>query len=161
MTKLTQKERRQQKKPIGEEYIQNNKREIQNIIDDDNFNPAEKAIKIEFHKYMISQIIETQQIEEEIMTLYNNKFGLDPLDKSERYFTEEEQIERHAQNIVFWRKLRKEYDDVSIFEQPKSPRFRYIIQKEGEISMGFYKKFLNIEGVNDRIGDRVKELMEM
>ena len=36
-----------------------------------------------------------------------------------------------------------------------------IMEKEGEISMVFYKKFLNIKGVNDRIGDRVKELMEM
>ena len=161
MTKLTQKERREQRNPIGEEYIPKSRRERKNIIDDDILNPAEKALTTEFYKYMFSQMIETQQIEEEIMTLYNNKFGLDPLDKSERYFTEEEQIERHAQNVVFWRKLLKEYDDVSIFEQPKSPRFRYIIKKEGEISMGFYKKFLNIKGVNDRIGDRVKELMEM
>ena len=157
MAKLTQKERREQRMPIGEEDKPKPRRERKNIIDEDN----QKELTIEFYKFMIHQMIETQQIEEEIMTLYNNKFGLDPLDYSERYFTESEQIERHAQNVVFWRKLLKEYDDVNIFEQPKSPRFRYIMEKEGEISMGFYKKLLNIKGVNDRIGDRVKELMEM
>ena len=161
MTRLTQKERREPRTQAGEEDKPKSRREQKNIIDDDILNPAEKALTIEFYKYMFQQTIECQKIEDEIMTLYHNKFNVDPLDKSQSYFTEEQTIERHAQNVVFWRKLRKEYDDVDIFEQPKSPRFRYIMEKEGEISMSFYIKFIHIDGVNDRIGNRVKELMEM
>ena len=105
-------------------------------------------------------MIENQAIENEIMELYQQKFGIDPRDESEhKFFTEEQQIERHAQNIAFWRNLKKEYDNVDIFEQPKSPRFRYICQKEGEVSMGFFIKFSKIPGVNHKIAERVQELM--
>ena len=44
--------------------------------------------------------------EREIADLYKDKFNIDPItDKTHRIFTEEEQIERYAQNIAVWQKL--------------------------------------------------------
>ena len=143
MTKTKPKSRRESKKTMDKEDI-----------------PKPSVYDIDAIKFMFYQMIESQQIEEEIMELYHKKFGIDPLDKSDKYFTEEEQIERHAQNIVFWRNLLKEYDNVDRFEQPKSPRFRYICKKEGEISMGFYIKFKEFPDVIDKISERIKELMD-
>ena len=112
------------------------------------------------NKHLFFQMMEWHQIEDEIMELWHKKFDIDPLDKSEKYFTEEEQIERHAQNIVFWRKLLKEYDNVDKFEQIKIPRFRYIRKKEGEISMTTYIKFKEFPEAIDKISNRIKELMD-
>ena len=143
MTKTKPKSRRESKNTMGKEDI-----------------PEPSVEEIDAIKFMFYQMIETQQIEEEIMELYHQKFGIDPLDKSEKYFTEEEQIERHAQNIVFWRKLLKEYDNVDKFEQIKIPRFKYICKKEGEISMTTYIKFKEFPDAIDKIGNRIKELMD-
>ena len=42
-------------------------------------------------------------IEAEIMDLYKEQFGYDPREpQTYKFFTEEEQIERYAQNVVFW-----------------------------------------------------------
>ena len=136
------------------------RRESKNTMDEEDI-PKPSVYEIGAIKFMFYQMIETQQIEEEIMELYHQKFGIDPLDKSEKYFTEEEQIERHAQNIVFWRKLLKEYDNVDKFEQIKIPRFKYICKKEGEISMTTYIKFKESKHVIDEIGNRIKELMDI
>ena len=135
------------------------RRESKNTMDKEDI-PKPSVEEIDAIKFMFYQMIETQQIEEEIMELYHQKFGIDPLDKSEKYFTEEEQIERHAQNIVFWRKLLKEYDNVDKFEQIKIPRFKYICKKEGEISMTTYIKFKEFPDAIDKIGNRIKELMD-
>jgi len=135
------------------------RRESKNTMDKEDI-PKPSVEEIDAIKFMFYQMIETQQIEEEIMERYRKKFGIDPLDKSEKYFTEEEQIERHAQNIVFWRKLLKEYDNVDKFEQIKIPRFKYICKKEGEISMTTYIKFKEFKHVIDEIGNRIKELMD-
>ena len=135
------------------------RRESKNTMDEEDI-PKPSVYEIDAIKFMFYQMMETQQIEEEIMELYHQKFGIDPLDKSEKYFTEEEQIERHAQNIVFWRKLLKEYDNVDKFEQIKIPRFKYICKKEGEISMTTYIKFKESKHVIDEIGNRIKELMD-
>ena len=135
------------------------RRESKNTMDEEDI-PKPSVYEIDAIKFMFYQMIETQQIEEEIMELYHQKFGIDPLDKSEKYFTEEEQIERHAQNIVFWRKLLKEYDNVDKFEQIKIPRFKYICKKEGEISMTTYIKFKEFPDAIDKIGNRIKELMD-
>ena len=143
MTKTKLKSRRESKNTMGKEDI-----------------PEPSVEEIDAIKFMFYQMMEAQQIEEEIMELYHQKFGIDPLDKSEKYFTEEEQIERHAQNIVFWRKLLKEYDNVDKFEQIKIPRFKYICKKEGEISMTTYIKFKEFPDAIDKIGNRIKELMD-
>ena len=135
------------------------RRESKNTMDEEDI-PKPSVYEIDAIKFMFYQMMETQQIEEEIMELYHQKFGIDPLDKSEKYFTEEEQIERHAQNIVFWRKLLKEYDNVDKFEQIKIPRFKYICKKEGEISMTTYIKFKEFPDAIDKIGNRIKELMD-
>ena len=135
------------------------RRESKNTMDTEDIpKPTDEQMYM-LNKYLFFQMIEAQQIEEEIMELYHQKFGIDPLDKSEKYFTEEEQIERHAQNIVFWRNLEKEYDNVDKFEQIKIPRFKYICKKEGEISMTTYIKFKESKNVIHEIGNRIKELM--
>ena len=135
------------------------RRESKNTMDTEDI-PKPSVYDIDAIKFMFYRMIETQQIEEEIMELWHKKFDIDPLDKSEKYFTEEEQIERHAQNIVFWRKLLKEYDNVDKFEQIKIPRFRYIRKKEGEVSMTTYIKFKEFPDAIDKIGNRIKELMD-
>ena len=135
------------------------RRESKNTMDKEDI-PKPSVEEIDAIKFMFYQMMEAQQIEEEIMELYHQKFGIDPLDKSEKYFTEEEQIERHAQNIVFWRNLEKEYDNVDKFEQIKIPRFKYICKKEGEISMTTYIKFKEFPDAVVKISNRIKELMD-
>ena len=136
------------------------RRESKNTMDKEDMpKPTDEQMYM-LNKFMFFQMMEWHQIEDEIMELWHKKFDIDPLDKSEKYFTEEEQIERHAQNIVFWRNLEKEYDNVDKFEQIKIPRFRYIRKKEGEISMTTYIKFKESKHVIDEIGNRIKELMD-
>ena len=136
------------------------RRESKNTMDKEDMpKPTDEQMYM-LNKYLFFQMMEWHQIEDEIMELWHKKFDIDPLDKSEKYFTEEEQIERHAQNIVFWRNLEKEYDNVDKFEQIKIPRFRYIRKKEGEISMATYIKFKEFKHVIDEIGNRIKELMD-
>ena len=136
------------------------RRESKNTMDTEDIpKPTDEQMYM-LNKFMFFQMMEWHQIEDEIMELWHKKFDIDPLDKSEKYFTEEEQIERHAQNIVFWRKLLKEYDNVDKFEQIKIPRFRYIRKKEGEISMTTYIKFKEFPDAIDKISNRIKELMD-
>ena len=136
------------------------RRESKNTMDKEDMpKPTDEQMYM-LNKYLFFQMMEWHQIEDEIMTLWHKKFDIDPLDKSEKYFTEEEQIERHAQNIVFWRKLSKEYDNVDKFEQIKIPRFKYICKKEGEISMTTYIKFKEFPDAIDQISNRIKELMD-
>ena len=136
------------------------RRESKNTMDKEDMpKPTDEQMYM-LNKYLFFQMMEWHQIEDEIMEIWHKKFDIDPLDKSEKYFTEEEQIERHAQNIVFWRKLLKEYDNVDKFEQIKIPRFRYIRKKEGEISMTTYIKFKEFPDVLDKISKRIKELMD-
>ena len=49
--------------------------------------------------------------EPEIMRLYKEKFNVDPLDRSLIFLTSEQRIERCAQNIAFWQKLLREYNE--------------------------------------------------
>ena len=136
------------------------RRESKNTMDKEDMpKPIDEQMYM-LNKYLFFQMMEWHQIEDEIMELWHKKFDIDPLDKSEKYFTEEEQIERHAQNIVFWRNLEKEYDNVDKFEQIKIPRFRYIRKKEGEVSMTTYIKFKEFPDAIDKIGNRIKELMD-
>ena len=136
------------------------RRESKNTMDKEDIpKPTDEQMYM-LNKYLFFQMMEWHQIEDEIMELWHKKFDIDPLDKSEKYFTEEEQIERHAQNIVFWRKLLKEYDNVDKFEQIKIPRFRYIIKKGDEVGMKFYIKFKEFPDVLDKIDKRIKELMD-
>ena len=136
------------------------RRETKNTMDKEDMPKPIDEQMYTLNKYLFFQMMEWHQIEDEIMELWHKKFDIDPLDKSEKYFTEEEQIERHAQNIVFWRNLEKEYDNVDKFEQIKIPRFRYIRKKEGEISMTTYIKFKEFPDAIDKIGNRIKELMD-
>ena len=136
------------------------RRESKNTMDKEDMpKPTDEQMYM-LNKYLFFQMMEWHQIEDEIMELWHKKFDIDPLDKSEKYFTEEEQIERHAQNIVFWRNLEKEYDNVDKFEQIKIPRFRYICKKSDEISMKTYIKFLDYPEQQEEMSKRIKELMD-
>ena len=137
------------------------RRESKNTMDKEDMpKPTDEQMYM-LNKYLFFQMMEWHQIENEMMELWHKKFDIDPLDKSEKYFTEEEQIERHAQNIVFWRKLLKEYDNVDKFEQIKIPRFRYICKKSDEISMKTYIKFLDYPEQQEEMNKRIKELMDV
>ena len=72
--------------------------------------------------------------ENEIMKLYKDKFNIDPrTDKTYKIFTEEEQIERYAQNIAFWQNLLREYNEDGFDTRTSDPRYFYIEMTETEI----------------------------
>ena len=106
---------------------------------------------------------ELLKAEQEIMDLYKKEFGYDPREPNAyKWFSEGETIERHATNIVFWRKLQTEYnvkEPNDIHRVKMDPRWIYISRKADEVAMSFYQKYKNIPGVNERIGNRVRELM--
>ena len=63
----------------------------------------------------------------EIMELYKDKFNIDlRTDKTHRVFTEEEQIERYAENIAFWHKLLREYNENAFDACRSDTRYFYI-----------------------------------
>ena len=70
---------------------------------------------------MYKQFMEMAVIENELMELYEQKFNINPrTDKSYKLFTEEEQIERYAQNIDFFgENLLQEYTNIDIVEREK------------------------------------------
>ena len=107
--------------------------------------------------------MKTLKVENEIMDLYEHEFGYDPREPNTiSFYTEEETIERHAQNIVCWRKLLAEYDvkePNDIHKVKSNIRWQYITNKADETALTFYLKFKHIEGVNKRLGKRVSELM--
>ena len=70
------------------------RRESNNEMPSD-FNPSEASTRL------YQNIIEMKCVENDIMELYYDKFDIDPYDENEAYFSEEEQIERYAQHIVF------------------------------------------------------------
>ena len=76
-----------------------------------------------------------KEIENEIMDLYTKKFGYDPREPQKyKFFSEEEQIERHAQHIVFWRKLEDEYGVKEFYDIRTvlgTPRWESIKRKGG------------------------------
>ena len=92
---------------------------------------------------MFSFYVDMLIIETEIMDLYKEQFGYDPREpQTYKYFTEEEQIERYAQNVVFWRKLLNAYnvkEPHDINRVKNDLRWQYIMKKEGEVCMWFYK----------------------
>ena len=96
------------------------------------------------------------KVETEIMDLYKHEFGYDPREPNTiSFYTEEETIERHAQNIVFWRKLLAKYDvkePNDIHKVKSNIGWQYITKKADETALTFYPKFKNIEGVNKQIG---------
>ena len=116
------------------------RREMKNEMPDD-FNPSEAS------KRLYQNIIEMKCVEDEIMELYHDKFNIEPYDESEAYFSEEEQIERDAQTIVFWTKLEDQYpmnDPTDIMKYMTDIRFQYIKRKSQDVRMMVFMKFKNI-----------------
>ena len=111
-------------------------------------------------KKIYQKVIELKCVEDEIMQLYNDKFNIDPYDKSEAYFTEQEQIERYAKNMVFWNTLKNEYPhDYSMNVYARSDaRFKYITNKRQEFRMMMFGKFKNMPSISKKIHDRTNEL---
>ena len=80
--------------------------------------------------------------EREIIELYKEKLNIDPItDKTHRIFTEEEQVERYAQNIAFWQKLLREYNENDFDTCRSDPRYVYIKMKEYEVRTNTFNKF--------------------
>ena len=131
------------------------RRESKNEMPSD-FNPKEAS------KRLYQNIIEMKCVENEIMELYQNKFNIDPYDESEAYFTEDEQIERYAQNIVFWTNLEDEYpmsDPKDIMKYITDIRFQYIKRKSQEVRMMIFMKFQKHQHVLDKMQHRTNELL--
>ena len=79
--------------------------------------------------------------EQEIMQLYKEKFNSDPLNiNTYKRFTEEEQIERSAQNIAFWQKLLREYNEDDFESCTSNPRYFYIKMKESEVRVNIIRR---------------------
>ena len=80
-------------------------------------------------------------VEREIMDLYKEKFNIDPLtENGHRYYTEQEQVERYAQNIAFWQKLLREYSDHDFETNRSNPRYVYIKMKEAEVRVNAFRR---------------------
>ena len=81
-------------------------------------------------------------VERAIMDLYKEKFNIDPLtENGHRYYTEQEQVERYAQNIAFWQKLLREYSDHDFETNRSNPRYVYIKMKEAEVRVNAFRRF--------------------
>ena len=133
------------------------RRETKNEMPND-FKQNEATIRL------FKTIIEMKCVEDEIMKLYHDKFNIDPYDKSEAYFTEEEQVERHAQNIVFWTNLEDEYpmnDPKDIIKYISDMRFQYIKRKSHEVRMMIFMKFQKHQNLLKKMHDRTNELMQV
>ena len=97
--------------------------------------------------------------EQEIMQLYKEKFNIDPLSiNTYKRFTEEEQIERCAQNIAFWQKLLREYNEDDFESCTSNPRYFYIKMKESEVRVNIIRRFSADKDVLEQILSRVLEL---
>ena len=90
---------------------------------------------IEFYNAMLSA-------ERGIMKLYKETFKIDPLlDRTYRIFTEDQQVERYAQNLAFWQKLLREYDEDDFESRTSDPKYVYIKMKESEVRLNVIDKF--------------------
>ena len=90
---------------------------------------------IEFYNAMLSA-------ERGIMKLYKEAFKSDPLlDRTYRIFTEDQQVERYAQNLAFWQKLLREYDEDDFESRTSDPKYVYIKMKESEVRLNVIDKF--------------------
>ena len=99
--------------------------------------------------------------EREIMDLYTEKFNMDPLtENGHRFYTEQEQVERHAQNIAFWQKLLREYSDHDFETNRSNPRYVYIKMKEAEVRVNVFSKFESNKAVLRKIIARLLELVK-
>lgn len=98
-------------------------------------------------------------VEREIMDLYKEKFNIDPLtENGHRYYTEQEQVERYAQNIAFWQKLLREYSDHDFETNRSNPRYVYIKMKEAEVRVNAFRRF--DKAVMRKILTRLLELVK-
>ena len=139
------------------------KREAHNTRHDERSNSDDDYDNRQSFAEMMFHICQIQEIENEIMDLYTKKFGYDPREPQKyKFFSEEEQIERHAQNIVFWRKLGDEYGVKEVYDIRKvlgNKRWEYITRQGDKLSWEIYIKYKDLDGVNERIKKRVRELM--
>jgi hypothetical protein len=72
-------------------------------------------------------------VDNDIMEMYNNYFCVEPSSTEIGYFTYDEYLERHAENLAFWKRLRN--DDklpVNKVNNKHSTRTVYVIKKECE-----------------------------
>ena len=101
-----------------------------------------------------------QLVEREIMQLYREKFNLDPLTENGfGYFTEQQQVERYAQNLAFWQRLLHEYDNANFLAYVTTLRYMYIVMKEDEARRYVCYRFSTRKALIDKITMRAFELV--
>ena len=125
----------QQKNRIRKSKIKNGlQNEIAAELHELHDDSSDEILKdIEFYNAMLLA-------ERGIMELYKETFKIDPLfDTTYKMFTVERQIERYAQNLAFWQKLLREYDEDE--SRTSNPRYVYIKMKESEARITVVKKF--------------------
>jgi hypothetical protein len=123
-------------------------------------NSCDKHLMKKLSKCMYENMMMMSMVEAEIMELYEIQFGVSALDTSTGVFSRNEQIERIAQNIYFWKKLNDEYNNVNEMDKIKIPRYRYICSKRDEFNMSIYKKYYKTEpSLIEAIQKRVSEIV--
>ena len=124
-----------------------------NVNSDDDGNVHDPRKEVQFYLDMLF-------VEREIMDLYKKKFNIDPLTENGRsYYTEQQQVERHAQNIAFWQKLLNEYKNVDSATCTSNPRYFYIKMKESEVRINVFRKFDHNKSLLKKIITRLVELV--
>ncbi len=79
---------------------------------------------------MYMSMLKTEQV---VMKLYATQFG-DTHDQTYGIFSQEQQIERYAQILAFWRRLSKGFkqNDINdIYKLIGNPRYIYIKERRG------------------------------
>jgi hypothetical protein len=102
-----------------------------------------------------------ENIMEEYFHLYEEEFGIDALEDTYKHFTDDEQVERYARNIFFWRKLKPDGKDV--MDNPTTEKMaRYTVVSNAEHNMieRVYERFKGRKHVIQRINDRLTQLQE-
>ena len=115
----------------------------------------------EASRRLYQNIIEMKCVENEVMELYYEQMNIEPYDESEAYVTEQGQIERYANNIVFATKLEDEYpinDPKDIMKYINDIRFQYIKKNSQDVGMMIFMQFQKHPHVLKKIQDRTNEL---
>lgn len=123
--------------PHQKHRIRNRKanNQLQNEIAAQLHDDSSDEENIKFYNAMLSA-------ERGIMKLYKETFKIDPLlDRTYRIFTEDQQVERYAQNLAFWQKLLREYDEDDFESRTSDPKYVYIKMKESEVRLNVIDKF--------------------
>jgi hypothetical protein len=107
-------------------------------------------------EFCVSKI---QKIETEIMELYRQQVGIEPLDYSYKLFTMDELIDKYAKNYLFWWKLvEEETTHGFIKDRMHEPRVWYIVSRRNIFLENTASKFKTQQDLYHRILKRAEEM---